>query len=203
MAATFSAFRSRAGPTSPGDARAKDRFGPRQLSGLGSSNQYSPAIAGSSSSHDIGSAFSSAGPSTKGWPTRLLRRDCERIIDVDGRSCSRDAMTRRRCCTVTSGAAITCAIPTASPMIIDPAVYYGCREAEFGMLRLFGSCPGRVLRCLPRNVSPARRLATSRERLCSVSSAEPLEPVRQRISRPMPVAGGGDSSPVEPDRFAA
>lgn len=28
------------------------------------------------------------------------------------------------------------------PVIIDPAVYYGCREAEFGMLRLFGSCPG-------------------------------------------------------------
>jgi len=26
-------------------------------------------------------------------------------------------------------------------VIIDPAVYYGCREAEFGMLRLFGSCP--------------------------------------------------------------
>jgi fructosamine-3-kinase len=27
------------------------------------------------------------------------------------------------------------------PVVIDPAVYYGCREAEFGMLRLFGSCP--------------------------------------------------------------
>ncbi|MGB7327009.1 MAG: fructosamine kinase family protein [Rubripirellula sp.] len=27
------------------------------------------------------------------------------------------------------------------PVIIDPAVSYGCREAEFGMLRLFGSCP--------------------------------------------------------------
>ncbi len=31
--------------------------------------------------------------------------------------------------------------PAARPFIIDPAVYYGCREAEFGMLRLFGSCP--------------------------------------------------------------
>ncbi len=29
----------------------------------------------------------------------------------------------------------------AVPVIIDPAVYYGCREAEFGMLKLFGSCP--------------------------------------------------------------
>ena len=28
-------------------------------------------------------------------------------------------------------------------VLIDPAVYYGNREAEFGMLRLFGSCPGR------------------------------------------------------------
>ncbi|TWU58823.1 Fructosamine kinase [Rubripirellula tenax] len=27
------------------------------------------------------------------------------------------------------------------PVIVDPAVYRGCREAEFGMLRLFGSCP--------------------------------------------------------------
>lgn len=27
------------------------------------------------------------------------------------------------------------------PVIIDPAVYRGCREAEFGMLKLFGSCP--------------------------------------------------------------
>ena len=26
-------------------------------------------------------------------------------------------------------------------VIVDPAVYYGCREAEFGMLRLFGGCP--------------------------------------------------------------
>lgn len=27
------------------------------------------------------------------------------------------------------------------PVLIDPAVYRGCREAEFGMLLLFGSCP--------------------------------------------------------------
>jgi len=27
------------------------------------------------------------------------------------------------------------------PVWIDPAVYYGCREAEFGMLLLFGGCP--------------------------------------------------------------
>ena len=27
------------------------------------------------------------------------------------------------------------------PVLIDPAVYRGCREAEFGMIRLFGSCP--------------------------------------------------------------
>lgn len=26
-------------------------------------------------------------------------------------------------------------------VLIDPAVYRGCREAEFGMLKLFGSCP--------------------------------------------------------------
>ncbi|TWU34356.1 fructosamine kinase family protein [Novipirellula artificiosorum] len=27
------------------------------------------------------------------------------------------------------------------PVLIDPAVYRGCHEAEFGMIRLFGSCP--------------------------------------------------------------
>jgi len=27
------------------------------------------------------------------------------------------------------------------PAWIDPAVYHGCREAEFGMIELFGSCP--------------------------------------------------------------
>lgn len=27
------------------------------------------------------------------------------------------------------------------PVILDPAVYHGCREAEFGMLHLFGACP--------------------------------------------------------------
>lgn len=30
-----------------------------------------------------------------------------------------------------------------APVLIDPAVYFGNREAEFGMLRLFGSCPDR------------------------------------------------------------
>lgn len=27
------------------------------------------------------------------------------------------------------------------PVVIDPAVYYGSREAEFGMIKLFGNCP--------------------------------------------------------------
>ncbi|OUW82503.1 MAG: hypothetical protein CBD74_07065 [Saprospirales bacterium TMED214] len=27
------------------------------------------------------------------------------------------------------------------PVVIDPAVHYGCPEAEFGMLMLFGACP--------------------------------------------------------------
>ena len=30
---------------------------------------------------------------------------------------------------------------TGNPVIMDPAVYRGCREAELGMIRLFGSCP--------------------------------------------------------------
>ncbi|MCG8652857.1 MAG: fructosamine kinase family protein, partial [Pirellulales bacterium] len=27
------------------------------------------------------------------------------------------------------------------PVLMDPAVYFGCREAEFGMIQLFGGCP--------------------------------------------------------------
>ena len=27
------------------------------------------------------------------------------------------------------------------PVLIDPAVYYGCREAEWGMIKWFGGCP--------------------------------------------------------------
>jgi protein-ribulosamine 3-kinase len=30
---------------------------------------------------------------------------------------------------------------TGQAVVIDPAIYYGCREAEFGMLKLFGGCP--------------------------------------------------------------
>jgi fructosamine-3-kinase len=32
---------------------------------------------------------------------------------------------------------------SGAPVLIDPAVYYGNREAEFGMLKLFGACPRR------------------------------------------------------------
>jgi len=31
--------------------------------------------------------------------------------------------------------------PNNQPVVIDPAVYYGCREAEFGMILLYGGCP--------------------------------------------------------------
>ncbi len=31
--------------------------------------------------------------------------------------------------------------PDGQPVVIDPAVYVGHREAEFGMLKLFGGCP--------------------------------------------------------------
>ena len=49
-------------------------------------------------------------------------------------------MTPRRCYMGIFGVATICAAD-GRPFIIDPAVYHGCREAELGMLRLFGSCP--------------------------------------------------------------
>ncbi|MAI31958.1 MAG: hypothetical protein CBE00_04545 [Planctomycetaceae bacterium TMED240] len=69
-----------------------------------------------------------------------LRRDCERVIAgldqwLDGRSDKTsllhgDLWSGNYLCDV-----------EGRPVLIDPAVYYGCREAEFGMLLLFGACP--------------------------------------------------------------
>ena len=71
---------------------------------------------------------------------RELIRDCERIVAglhelLDGRLNQTsllhgDLWSGNYLCDELGG-----------PVILDPAVYYGCREAEFGMLRLFGSCP--------------------------------------------------------------
>lgn len=69
-----------------------------------------------------------------------LRRNCERVIAgldqfLDGRSENTsllhgDLWSGNYLCDI-----------EGRPVLIDPAVYYGCREAEFGMLMLFGACP--------------------------------------------------------------
>lgn len=69
-----------------------------------------------------------------------LRRDCERVITgldqwLEGRLETTsllhgDLWSGNYLCDV-----------EGRPVVIDPAVYYGCREAEFGMLMLFGACP--------------------------------------------------------------
>ncbi len=69
-----------------------------------------------------------------------LRRGCEEVIDrldqlLDGRSeetslLHGDLWSGNYLCS-----------DEGRPVMVDPAVYYGCREAEFGMLMLFGSCP--------------------------------------------------------------
>jgi fructosamine-3-kinase len=69
-----------------------------------------------------------------------LRRNCEEIIAsldrlLDGRSeetslLHGDLWSGNYLCS-----------NEGRPVLIDPAVHYGCREAEFGMLMLFGACP--------------------------------------------------------------
>jgi fructosamine-3-kinase len=69
-----------------------------------------------------------------------LRRDCEGIIrNIDTLLSGREQPTSLLHGDLWSGNYL-CG-PNAQPVVIDPAVYYGCREAEFGMLRLFGGCP--------------------------------------------------------------
>lgn len=76
----------------------------------------------------------------RGLMGAALRRDVQRIIDrlgdlLDGR----DDETVLLHGDLWSGNYLSAS--DGSPVLIDPAVYHGCREAEFGMLRLFGGCP--------------------------------------------------------------
>ena len=68
-----------------------------------------------------------------------LIRDCQTIINrVPELLAGREETTSLLHGDLWSGNYL--AGPGGRPVIIDPAVYHGCREAEFGMLKLFGSC---------------------------------------------------------------
>ncbi len=76
----------------------------------------------------------------QGLAAGSLQRDCGQIIQtMDQILAGRDDATSLLHGDLWSGNYL-CG-PDSRPVIIDPAVYYGCREAEFGMLKLFGSCP--------------------------------------------------------------
>lgn len=76
----------------------------------------------------------------QGQVDRRLRRDVERIIDdIPNLLHGRIDETSLLHGDLWSGNYLSDA--TGNPVIIDPAIYRGCREAEFGMIRLFGSCP--------------------------------------------------------------
>jgi len=69
-----------------------------------------------------------------------LRRDCEKSIDkMPDLLRGRESATSLLHGDLWSGNYLCDA--DGEPVLIDPAIYYGCREAEFGMLKLFGSCP--------------------------------------------------------------
>ena len=78
----------------------------------------------------------------QGLADARLRRDVDRIVQEMERLLSGDdATTSLLHGDLWSGNYLGDA--EGEPVLIDPAVYYGNREAEFGMLRLFGACPGR------------------------------------------------------------
>ncbi len=69
-----------------------------------------------------------------------LRRDVEAVLrQLPDRLAGRDEQTSLLHGDLWSGNYLAAA--DGRPVIVDPAVYHGCREAEFGMLRLFGGCP--------------------------------------------------------------
>jgi fructosamine-3-kinase len=77
----------------------------------------------------------------QGLAGAALQRDCEQIIDLmDDLLEGREDQTSLLHGDLWSGNYLC--DREGDAVIIDPAIYYGCREAEFGMLRLFGSCPG-------------------------------------------------------------
>ena len=76
----------------------------------------------------------------QGLLSGTLKRDVEQIINrLDQLLAGRGSETSLLHGDLWSGNYLCTA--EGQPAIIDPAVYYGCREAEFGMLRLFGGCP--------------------------------------------------------------
>ena len=75
-----------------------------------------------------------------GYRDSQLRGNCEQIVRRMG-----DLLTGREDETsllhgdLWSGNCLSNHV--GDPILIDPAVYRGCREAEFGMIKLFGGCP--------------------------------------------------------------
>jgi fructosamine-3-kinase len=76
----------------------------------------------------------------QGLADRQLQSDCETIIArMAGLLDGRQDQTSLLHGDLWSGNYLFDA--HGQPAIIDPAVYYGCREAEWGMIAWFGSCP--------------------------------------------------------------
>ncbi|NNE01386.1 MAG: phosphotransferase [Pirellulaceae bacterium] len=78
--------------------------------------------------------------SDQGYRDARLQRDCRSIMNqMDQVLAGREDRTSLLHGDLWSGNYLC--DTSGQPVIIDPAVYRGCRESEFGMLKLFGSCP--------------------------------------------------------------
>ena len=78
--------------------------------------------------------------SDQGLADAALKSDCQMIIDrMESLLSGRTHQTSLLHGDLWSGNYLFDS--AGEPVLLDPAVYRGCREAEWGMIRLFGSCP--------------------------------------------------------------
>lgn len=76
----------------------------------------------------------------QGHSDASLNRDCTQIVrNIDDLLSGREEYTSLLHGDLWSGNYLCDQV--GEPVLIDPAVHRGCREAEFGMLNLFGACP--------------------------------------------------------------
>ena len=113
---------------------------------LGAANQSNPPMESWSAfvaEHRIGYQIRWA--VDQGLADKTLIRSCESIANrMDSLLGGRENSTSLLHGDLWSGNYL--ASSGGAAVIIDPAVYYGCREAEFGMLKLFGGCPDNFYR---------------------------------------------------------
>ena len=83
-------------------------------------------------------------------------------------------------------------LASGEPVIFDPAVYFGDREADLAMTELFGGFDADFYAAYARGVAARGGLSDTPDAVQPLSRAQPPQPVRRRLRRP----GGGDDPAI-------